>query len=85
MLALVQKPDCNIAQLGAYAGAFDSLACPGFEGDTAGGCQHCKRPAVLHELLLGVAENGQACLLGRTARLLLKARIALTQHRSIAW
>eukprot|EP01052_Picozoa_sp_SAG31_P040854 SAG31_NODE_6031_length_2202_cov_3.104186_2_plen_237_part_00 len=83
---LPPQRDCGDVALGGYAGAFDPLGCVHFRGDPAesAGCQHCKRPAILHELQISVKE-GSGCLLGRTARLLLNARVALTELRSIAW
>ena len=79
--------DCSTVELGGYAGAYDPLACIAFRGGAAEttGCLHCKRTALVHELQLDPITSDGACLLGRTARLLLKARVALTQHRSIAW
>ena len=81
------KPALGKVALGGFAGAVDPRGCDGFKGAPGEPCTRCQRAATLHQLQLEQRPQdlrGPA-VLGRTAWLLLKARAALTQHRSFAW
>ena len=85
---LAELEQSVVVALGGIAGVADSRGCSGFHGPRAGPCVRCGRMATVHQLRLQHRPadlRHRPSLLGRIAWLLLRARAALSQIRSLGW